>query len=291
MRWEPGRVGDRRRGMRSKAPYLLLILAAIGLLLAACGGGTVDAGSGSDDSASGEGDAADGQLDGRWTLRDATIDGVALQPVDGLPITLEIAGDRIGGSAGCNSYGGTFTVDGTAIGLEDVSITEMACMDNDAMSTEMTFMDGLWRTDTVEVVGDDITLSGEGVSLVFVALPEVADTVLIGTLWTLDTLLDGDAASSTFNGVDPATIELDADGGFTASTGCRTIDGDYSLDGDRLQLTFEGEDFGCQGPAGEQDVPVMAVLEQPTTVSIDENRLTLMADDGTGLSYRAETDS
>ncbi len=276
--------------MRSRIFSALLILAATALVAAACGSATVDAGSA--DSADGpDSGGAPSDLDGEWLLADATIDGAALAPVDGYPITLEIDGDRIGGNAGCNGFGGSFTRDGSDVELIDVSITEMACADPAPMEAESAFIQGLWRVVSIERSGDGLILTGEDVSLTYSPVAPTTDASAIGTTWTLDSLLDGFTASSTINGADVATLVLDDAGTFTASTGCREIAGDYTLEDDRLVLQFETDDFACEGPAGEQDPSVLAVLQQQTALEVVETRLTLTAEDGTGLSYRTESGS
>lgn len=275
--------------MRLRIVYILLALTIGGLLASACGSSTVDAGSsgGSGEAGDQGGEASD--LDGEWLLADAEIDGAALTPVEGYAITLEIDGDRIGGNAGCNSFGGSFSRDGSDVELIDVGITEMACADSGPMEVESTFIQGFWRVNSIERSADGLVLTGEDVSLTYNPVAPTPDASAIGTTWTLDTLIDGVAASSTINGAATATLILDEGETFTASTGCREISGEYTLENDLLLLQFEMDDFACEGPAGEQDPSVLAVLQQQTTIEVVENRLTLMADDGTGLSYRTES--
>ena len=88
--------------------------------------------------------------------------------------------------------------------------------------------------------------------------------------------VDGDTASSTVNGADPATLALDPTGSFQASTGCRTVTGSYALDGTRLRLTLDPYDaFGCTDPIGTQDAFVLGFLDGAYDATISGRQLTL----------------
>ncbi len=266
-------------------------LAMLSLLIAACGSSTsTAAGSGSDGGSS---SSSSSDYDGTWTLIDGEIDGVPFVPVPNYPITLEIDGDLVRGNAGCNGFGGGFAADGAALTLSDVSITEMACADQAPMEAEQTFIQAFWQLTTIELVGagtdERLVLSAEGATLNYSRDAPTPEAALIGTAWILDTFIQGDAASSTVNGAELSSLFLGDDGWYLVLTGCRELTGPYLLDGDRLTLSIDIDDFACEGATGEQDTQVLAVLDQPMTLDIDENRLTAMADDGiNGLSYQAE---
>lgn len=267
-----------------------LVTAAI--LAVGCGS------SDSTDTGSGSGDAQDTPVDhsfnGDWTLRNGVVDNSPLSPVEGHPITLEIDGDTVSGNAGCNGFGGAFSATDGELRIGDLAITEMACVDQAAMAAESAFVQGLLRASTIELITEDLVLGGDGVSLTFAPVAPIPDAPVIGTAWTLDTLVDGEAVSSTVADADPAVLLLEEGGRFTASTGCRDLAGDYTLDGDRLTLLPDPDldldrstdQQPCDGPAGQQDMTVLEVVQQELTVEVMENRLTLTAADGTGLSYR-----
>ena len=89
-----------------------LVLAA---LLAACG-------SAEPDQPPGEGTALAGT---EWVL--ASLSGEAL--IEGTQITLVFSEASIEGSAGCNTYGGTYNATGDSLSLSDLYWTEMGCME------------------------------------------------------------------------------------------------------------------------------------------------------------------
>jgi heat shock protein HslJ len=66
------------------------------------------------------------ELEGtRWVLD--TLNGSP--PVEGSEITLEFQDGNAAGSAGCNSYGGSFTTDGGQLSIPEIVRTEMACLE------------------------------------------------------------------------------------------------------------------------------------------------------------------
>jgi heat shock protein HslJ len=266
-------------------------LLAIAALAAACGGDeSVAAGSEPD------GGQGSGGYDGQWTLVDGEIDGNTFTPLADYAITLDIEGDQIGGSAGCNSFGGGVTIDGTSLEVGDVAITEMACLDQAAMDAEQTFIQALWAATTIERNGsgadERLILGGDGITLTYaptalVSPPEAA-AELVGTLWILDTIIEGDAASSILAGAEEPTLALASDESFTAMTGCRELRGRYTLDGDRVSLMFDMDDWACEGDIGRQEIPILTVFEQSGTAEVDGKRLTITADDGRhALSFKA----
>lgn len=276
---------------RSRTFLTVLCVAALPLLAAGCGSdASVAAGSGSEPD--GDGAAAASSYDGEWELIDGEVDGAPFTPIGNYPITLEIAGDEVRGSAGCNSFGGGFTVDGDSVTMGDVSITEMACADQEPMEAEQTFIQAFWQIDAIERTGsgaeERLVLSGANNTLNYAKAAPTPTTELIGTLWILDTIIDGDSASSTIADVEEPTLKLAADGSFVAITGCREIIGSYTLDGQRFTPAFEMDDYACDDELDQMERPILAVLEQTSTATVDGQRLTLTADDGrSGLSYRA----
>ena len=64
---------------------------------------------------------------------------------------------RVSGNASCNRYGGSYTLDGEAIAIDDVMSTAMAC-EPDVMEQEAAFLDGVGKAASVEIEGSTLTL-------------------------------------------------------------------------------------------------------------------------------------
>ena len=107
----------------------LVLMLAVGLL-SACASG----------SGTGDGNL---ELDGRSFVSNEMVDaGVVTPMVPGTEVRLDFTDGSLGASAGCNSMGGAYRVDGNVLLLpEGLATTEMACdparMDQDAWLAEL----------------------------------------------------------------------------------------------------------------------------------------------------------
>lgn len=228
---------------------------------------------------------APASLDGEWLLQAGTNQGAALPIVAGSKISLKIDGQQAGGSAACNLYGGTIKVSGSSISISALSMTEMACQEN-LMASETAYLAALPRVTTVARSGRSLVLSGPQVELRFALVPPVANADLVGTTWILDSLISGDAVSSTVG--ERVALQLSGDGRLSASTGCRDVTGSYSVSDEHGEVTLDPYDaIGCAAELGSQDAHILNVLSGAFSIHIDGDRLTLMAGNQ-GIGYRAD---
>lgn len=76
-----------------------------------------------------------------------------------------------------------------------------------------------------------------------------------------------------------------ADGAFTANAGCNTLGGDYTLDGNTLEVgPMFGTEMGCEPSLMDQDVWLTEFLTLAPTVLLEDDKLTLADDDGTTIT-------
>jgi heat shock protein HslJ len=225
-------------------------------------------------------------LDGEWLLQAGTNQGVAIPIVAGSRVTLKVDGTQVGGSAACNSYGGTIQVSGSSIVISALAQTEMACVDNRLMTLESAYLAALPRTTTVARSGNSLLLTGPQVELRFTLIPPVANANLVGTTWLLDSLITGEAVSSTVG--ERVTLQFSGDGRLAASTGCRDVTGTYAVSEGQVQVTLDPYDtIGCAADVGDQDAHILDVLSHGFGVSVDGEHLTLTAGDK-GIGYHAD---
>lgn len=251
----------------------MLLLAA--MLLVACG---------SPPDASGGGDVA-GSPAGAWVLTEGTGATGPIPIVDDNRITMTIEGDRIGGTAACNSYGGMIAISGSRIRIGDLAQTAMGCAPEVAAS-EAAYMAAIARVTGYERSGDALTLGGPDARLTFALLPPVPEEQIVGTTWLLETLIEGQAAVSVQG---EATLFIAADGTVVGSTGCRSLAGRYVIAGDEINFTELRADGECPSGLQAQDSIVVTVLGDGFTATVDGGSLTL-SDGGQGLVYRAARD-
>jgi len=100
----------------------------------------------------------------RWNL--VELNGYAPLPDTSLTIGFEDGG--VGGSSGCNSYGGTYQSEERSIVISGLVSTLMACVEP-VNSQEMEFLRALSEAASYEMVGGSLTLKNAqgATSLVF----------------------------------------------------------------------------------------------------------------------------
>ncbi len=227
-----------------------------------------------------------GGLAGDWELTSATVDRSRLALVDGFPVTLAFDEERVGGTAACNSYFGTYTSDGETIVISDLGATEMACSPAEVMDLESSFLAALPRASRVTVGGDDLVLVGEDVELTFRRLPPVPTAELTETVWVLESLVQGDTVSSVMG--ERATLELFTDGSMLGSTGCRSLSGHYLVEGAEVRLTDFTANGDCDPDLEPQDDHVVTVLGDGFRAMVEGRTLTVTSMGEMGLVYRAQ---
>ena len=248
----------------------VLLLSAV--LLAACGA-----------PAAGGTPAPD--ITGEWELAEGTADGAALPLPPGRGATLQLEDGSAGGTSFCNHYSGTYRLDGGAVAFEGLGGTEMGC-EPDVMAAESAYLTALGAVGTAAVEGEVLMLTGDRVELRFTPVAPVPDSPLAGTRWVLDTLLEGETASSTLG--EPAVLLLDPDRTASGSTGCRSVTGTWLVENGTLLIDdLLAEGGPCPADVERQHAQVTAVLGSGPQVEIREDRLTLTGPDGLGLVYRA----
>jgi heat shock protein HslJ len=110
------------------------------------------------------------ELEGtRWQLQSMSGEPV----VPGSTVTLQFDPDNVaGGNAGCNHYGGDYTLEGSTLEFEDLFSTMMYCMEEGIMDQEMAFLEALRTAESVSVENDGMTITYNGGQLIFVRAEE-----------------------------------------------------------------------------------------------------------------------
>ncbi len=233
-----------------------------------------------------DGAVADVDVQGVWVLREGRGPSGPIEPVAGNDITLEVEGDDVRGSAGCNTYGGGVAIDGDSFDTGGLAVTEIGCPD-DLVEPETRYVEALEAVDTAVVDGETLTLTGPETELVFRRVPPVDPEPLTGTVWMLESLVEGPALEATASSAAPARLLLKDDRTFEGTTGCRSFTGTWAISGDVVDVTQLVFDAACdRGRA--QDAHVATVLGAGFRAEVEGDELTLnAARGGFALVYRA----
>lgn len=241
-----------------------------------------------------QGGGADGSppadaLDGRDFVSTRVLEGGEERPlVPGTRIELSFSHGELSARAGCNIIGAGYRVeDGVLRLVGDASMTEMGC-DPERHEQDAWLVGFLGSAPRVELEGPRLTLSSGGTEIRLLDR-EVAepDLPLAGTLWRLDTIVDGEVASSVPAGLE-ATLGVQ-DGRIGGFNGCNewgarliSSEGGVLVLGRATQTTI-----ACTGAAAELERNVMAVVgARRIAYEIDGPSLVLQAGER-ALHFRA----
>ncbi len=222
-----------------------------------------------------------------WTLRSGGGPEGEIPQVDGWPITLNFDGETLGGTAACNDYGGSYTIEESQLRLADVGMGAAGCLP-DVQESERAYIAALRDVDGIDLVGDELALSGPSTELVFGRNQPVASDDLLGALWLLEATVQ-DGLATAVEG-EPATLMLEPGGTLAGGTGCRTLTGTFTISGNEVLLTSFAADGDCPTALFDQDSSVVSVLGDGFVPEVDGDTLVLTSAGNEGLRYRAITE-
>jgi heat shock protein HslJ len=111
-----------------------------------------------------------------WTLSKLVVDGQEHALSSSYPITLnfESQDSSISGSAGCNSYGGAYTLAGNQLSFGNMRSTLAFCENDDIMVREFAYLDALGRVESYHLDGDTLTLQGDNGQVLMTFQPKAS---------------------------------------------------------------------------------------------------------------------
>lgn len=216
-----------------------------------------------------------------WVL-DA--DSVALLEPEAPPtanVTIVFDGGDLSGNAGCNTYGGTYQVDGSDLTIQVGAMTEMAC-EEPLMALESAYLAALGGVERFTVDDASLTLDGE-VRLVFFEEVPPEPLPLVGTTWDLASIYAGDTVSSVVAG-SQLTMALADDGSVSGTAGCDTYTGTYELDGGSLSFgPLASTRMTCSEDLMAQEASFLDAMSRVESTAIEGTGLTLLDASGEPL--------
>ena len=234
-----------------------LLLMATTTLLAACGGGGAS--------------SAALELGGTsWVLADR---GSATSSP-----TLEFAAATVSGSGGCNSFGGSYEVDGDRLTFGALRATQIGCPEPVA-AAERRFFAALEGVERGRLEDGSLVLEGRDESTLHfrAASPQGS--------WRATSLLQGDAVATPAAGT-KITAAFEADGSLHGSAGCNRYQARFSTAGGEISIDEVGATKKhCTAPAGvmEQEAAYLSALAGAKAYRLEAHGLVLLSAAGTIL--------
>lgn len=254
--------------------YLLMFLAL--LSLAACGGEPEPAAVPSGFAPSAPAIALPGT---DWDLVSYGSADALQFPLEGTRPTLSFTPEGLGGSTGCNSYFGGYTLDGASFVVGMLGSTQMFC--EGIMEQELAIIEML---QTAEFITGDaeqlviVTAQGE------MRFRPPTHLTLEGVEWVLAGIASGEAVVSSW--IDAEVTAVFADGQMTGSAGCNNYFASYKVAGDALTLGPVGATkMMCEEERGARELEFLVALQNVAGFSIMRESLTLTDAAGNGLLF------
>jgi heat shock protein HslJ len=95
----------------------------------------------------------------KWRLVSFGLPGSETPTVEEVELTLEFGEkSQVGGSAGCNTFGGEYTIQGEMIDFTNITSTLMACVNEAVTQQEGEYLQALEMSGRYEVAGDRLTI-------------------------------------------------------------------------------------------------------------------------------------
>lgn len=228
------------------------------------------------------------------TFESTKVEGVAPPLVDGVPIMITFDEDLLTIDAGCDLITGTYRIDGPLLMVQDLSGIESGCTPGLVPQNEWISDMIITRPIITLTPPDGLVLSDDSWSLTMVEAGSGAPTEtvdLVGPTWTLDFLSIDDASPTPIPADATVTITFAADGTYAVSAGCNTGDGSYTPpERGKSTLTLEPPTLTrqrCDDATMEVETGFAAALDGDARFSIEDGRLTIAAENGTGLGFTA----
>ncbi|TDV36801.1 META domain-containing protein [Actinophytocola oryzae] len=206
-------------------------------------------------------------------------------------LSVEFTDDgRLIARAGCNMMQGEVDTSDSkiTIGGEGLGMTGMGC-DPERHEQDSFVSSVLGSTPSWELAGDRLTITS-GTTTFEMAPRELVtpDRDLVGTTWELDTVVDGQTASSMPAGAEPVTLVFDGTK-VVADTHCNGVTAEYTVSGDTIVFDLGVmTKMACPPEIMLGEDAVVDVLSGDAKYEITADKLSLDGSSGKGIQLHAK---
>lgn len=206
--------------------------------------------------------------------------GSGVTPPEGVALSALFDAGQVSGSAGCNRFTSSYTVDGSAMTIGMIATTQIACLPP-LDTVEQAYLAALGKVAGWQAGADGLVLSDSGGAeiLRYTAATIVGD-------WEVNAFLRGTGFSTPVAGT-KLTTNFAADGSMSGSGGCNRFTGTYTADAGKLTITPPASTKKlCPEPKDvmAQEAAFLAVLPTATRYELSGKTLDLLRDDGTRVA-------
>jgi len=210
-----------------------------------------------------------------WVLQDF---GQPLLP--DTTITIEFIEDgQVSGSAGCNRYFGSFSLDGDSLITSPIGSTQKWC--EGEMEQETAFLQALQAATGLTVTETALTIHTPDGDMSFAPAENAA---LEGTDWVLSGIAQGDAVVNTWIDAD-ITIKF-SDGQASGNAGCNSYSGGYEIEGANLNMSqLISTMMACEEEISQREAEFLAALATVSQYRTEMSQLILSDAEGNAVLF------
>jgi len=200
----------------------------------------------------------------------------------GSEVTAQFDAGQVGGSAGCNSYFGSYEISGDSLTMGLIGSTEMYCVEEGLMDQEGAYLAALGNAASYRISDGKLHIAdAEGSTLLTFSVREPAS--LTGTTWQLGGYHDGKSAFVSLLPGTEITALFDEAGKVAGSAGCNEYTASYAVEDDAISFGPAATTRkACAEPEGimTQENAYLAAIESATAYQIVGDGLSLTNADG-----------
>lgn len=202
-------------------------------------------------------------------------------PLKGTALTSTFtAAGAVNGTAGCNSYGGKYTVSGSKLAISSLVSTQMACATK-IMAQESVFLKALTSTRGYAVSGTTLTLrSAAGKTLMTFKAQTQA---LAGTSWNVLAYNNGKQGIDSVMPKPTLTAVFGTNGTLTGFAGCNSYNATFKATAPKISIgPVASTRKECATPKGvmTQELQYLTALHTAATYRVEGSRLELRTASG-----------
>ena len=223
-----------------------------------------------------------------WSLGEIIVSGESITIPEGAEVNINFEDGIVNGKSGCNSFSGTYSIDGDTLETGEIVSTLMACAD-DLMEVETHFLGALQNPTGFEMnMADRLTITSENTTLVFgqqMIIDEDShmSDALDGTSWTLDEAI---VAGDSYPVPDGVVVTLNFENGtMNGNGGCNSYSAEYSADAGSIE---PGMIVSTLMICDNSDIETIyfGVLQSVIAYEVNGDSLVLRSEDGS-LTFSA----
>lgn len=229
-----------------------------------------------------------------WVMKEyRDADGDLIPSLADTPVTAEFSDSQISGSSGCNSYSGSYEINGDRIEFGLFASTMMACPEPQ-MELESGYLSALGGSTRFEIVDSSLTLMDDSgdVLVRFSASEPISITSMP---WEALAYYNGKGGFTSVLLDTSITATFAEDGTLSGSASCNNYNASYEIEGESITIgpiavtqMFCGEHEGIM----EQETQYLAALQNAGTYSIELDQLNLFDAEGTRMvSYVTQSEN